>query len=124
MARILIVDDEASIRFATSNYLSACGHHVDVSDGVDSAVARLATAHYELVIADVRLSGALSYDGLEILDVIRARWPETRVVFLTAYASSLLDAKLIERGASAVIQKPTPLAEVARLASELVGDRG
>jgi DNA-binding response OmpR family regulator len=120
MAKILIVDDESSILFATRDYLTACGHEVDAADALEDAKEMFLRERYELVIADLRLSGSSSYDGLELLDVVRRARPGTPFVLLTAYGSADVQATLLARGASALVHKPTPLAELARLATELV----
>jgi CheY-like chemotaxis protein len=123
MAKILIVDDEKSILFATRDYLTTCGHEVHAADALDTALALIARSPYDLVIADLRLSGSLSYDGLELFDALRLTSPETPFVFLTAYGSGVVEQRLVQRGVRAVIHKPTPLADIAKLASELTGRR-
>jgi DNA-binding NtrC family response regulator len=119
MANILLVDDERSIVFATSDYLRARGHHVDVANELDAAKHLLLYRRYALVIADLRLSGSSSMEGLELLDFVHAQAKGTAFVLLTAYGSSKIVASATARGAR-VVHKPTPLADLAKLTSELV----
>lgn len=118
--RILVVDDEEAIRDATREYLSALGYHVDAAQEREEAEALLATGDYSLVIADMRLTGVHGREGLELVGYLRERCPWARVVVLTAYGSPDLEAEARRRGADAFIQKPVPLAELARLAGLLV----
>jgi CheY-like chemotaxis protein len=118
--RILVVDDEEAIRDATREYLSALGYHVDAAQEREEAEAMLATGDYALVIADMRLTGVHGREGLELVGYLRERCPWSRVVVLTAYGSPELESEARRRGADAFIQKPVPLAELARLAGLLV----
>jgi len=118
--RILVVDDEEAIRDATREYLSALGYEVDAAQEREEAEALLTTATYSLVIADMRLTGVHGREGLELVGYLRERCPWARVVVLTAYGSPDLEAEARRRGADAFLQKPVPLAELARLAGLLV----
>lgn len=118
--RILVVDDEEAIRDATREYLTALGYHVDAAQEREEAEALLTAATYSLVIADMRLTGVHGREGLELVGYLRERCPWARVVVLTAYGSPDLEAEARRRGADAFLQKPVPLAELARLAGLLI----
>ncbi len=120
--RILIVDDEEAIRDATREYLTALGYQVDAAQEREEAEALLTTNHYSLVICDLRLTGVHGKEGLELVGYLRERCPWARVVMLTAYGSPDLEAEAQRRGADVFLQKPVPLAELARLAS-ILGQR-
>lgn len=120
--RILVVDDEEAIRDATREYLTALGYVVDAAQEREEAEAMLATGEYSLVIADMRLTGVHGREGLELVGYLRERCPWARIVVLTAYGSPDLEAEARRRGADAFIQKPVPLAELARLAGLLTRD--
>jgi DNA-binding response OmpR family regulator len=120
MATILIVDDERSILFAASDYLRARGYEVDAAEELETAKDLLLHRDYALVIADLRLSGSSSNEGLELLDLVREANQATPFVLLTAYGSADVVAAILARGASVVVHKPTPLAELARVTSELL----
>src|SRR5215510_14458378 len=83
--RILLVDDEQAILFAMRDYFMAYGYEVDCSREVEEAEALLANIHYDVVIADLRLTGLNGTEGLRILDYVRERCPWTSVIILTAY---------------------------------------
>src|SRR5262245_27338783 len=83
MSRLLIVDDEDSIRLALKTALSA-RHQVDEAADGESALVRLAQQGYDLVLTDFKM-GAVS--GLEVLRQAKAGQPGCAVVLLTAHGS-------------------------------------
>jgi DNA-binding NtrC family response regulator len=118
--RLLIVDDEAAIVAAARSYLTSHGYRVDGAGEREEAEAMLATTRYELVVLDMRMTGAHGREGLELLSYVRERCPWTRAVVLTAYGSTELEEEARRRGALAFLQKPVPLAELALTADLLL----
>ncbi|MCU0618853.1 MAG: response regulator, partial [Gemmatimonadaceae bacterium] len=107
-ARILVVDDDESIRVAMARYLRRGGYEVEVAiDGVD-ADSRLGAsgAPFDAMICDVRMPGL---DGSEVLDRALTRDPFLAVVMLTAVNDAPLAADLLGRGASDYLVKPVEL---------------
>ncbi|HTY42419.1 MAG TPA: response regulator [Thermoanaerobaculia bacterium] len=119
--RILIVDDEEPILFAMREYFATKGYAVDCARETQEAEALLAKNRYALAILDLRLSGTPGAEGLDVIASVRARSRETRIILLTAYGSREIEAEARRRGADAFLQKPKPLAEVAQIASTLMG---
>ena len=115
MPRILIVDDEESICFSMSEYFSLHGYQVDCARERQEAETLLAQTPYEVVIEDLRLGGTRNTEGLEIVELIRSRHPSTRIVVLTAYGTTEMEAEARKRGADAFLHKPKPLADVAQV---------
>jgi DNA-binding response OmpR family regulator len=111
--RLLVVEDEAVVRMALRKYFVAEGFEVDCACELEEAEALIVTSHYELVIADLRLSSNYAAAGLEILRFVRHHSRDTRVVILTA--STAPDAQRTARalGADAFLQKPMALADIA-----------
>jgi len=118
--RILLVDDEASIRFAVSDYLSARGFSVDCACDLVEATALLGRCDYAVVVADLRLRATGDEGGLELLLYVRDRYPSARTVLLTAYGSPAIELEARRRGAEAVLLKPQPLSEIARIIDGLL----
>jgi CheY-like chemotaxis protein len=119
-AHILVVDDEVPILFAMREYFTPLGYRVDCAREREEAEALLAHTHYQVVIADLRLSGINSNEGLEILGFIQQRTTNTRIVVLTAYGSPQLEMEARRRGADAFLHKPKPLSEVAEVVARLL----
>ena len=118
--RILIVDDSSSVRFALADYLRGLGHSVDCAVEREEAEALLVNRRYSIIISDLRLTSVHGAEGLELIDLAREVCPETPSILLTAYASSELEREASRRGATVVLQKPKPLAEVAQVVTALL----
>lgn len=84
MARILIVDDDADLRFIMEHVLIDAGYRVDVAPSMSSAIGLLQSRAYDLVIADGKLPDGTGFD---IAD--RAGELSTKSVILTGYAFTL-----------------------------------
>lgn len=108
MSRILIVDDEDSIRLALRTALSA-RHQVDEAADGESALVRLAQHGYDLVLTDLRM-GAV--DGLEVLRQAKAGQPGCVVILLTAYGSVDNAVVAMKAGADDYLTKPFRLEEL------------
>src|SRR5512143_4317218 len=66
-SRLLVVDDEAAIRFALTEYFRESGWLVDAAAEREGAEALLACTEYAVVIADLRLTGIYGMEGLDII---------------------------------------------------------
>ena len=112
--RLLIVDDQATILFAMREYFTAFGHAVDCAPTLADAIQLLSTHAYDAVVADLCLTGNECRQGLQVVGFARARSPRTRVMLLSAYVSDELEREAVAMGASVVLRKPQPMAEIAR----------
>jgi DNA-binding NtrC family response regulator len=101
--RILIVDDEPTIRFSLAELLGADGHDVEEAEHAPAALARLEDAPADLVITDLRMP---AMDGLELLAEVRSRHPDTLVVLLTAHGDERMAVTALRSGAYGYIPKP------------------
>jgi DNA-binding NtrC family response regulator len=118
--RLLIVDDEALITFSMRRYFMAQGFEVDCAAELEEAEKLVEAACYDAVIADLRLSGLGSTEGLELIAFVRAKCPGTRAILLTSYGSPEVEAAARDRGAHAVILKPKPLPDLAQVVVSLL----
>jgi len=84
MTRVLVVDDDVTVREVVVTYLRAAGHQVDeIADG-EGALALLRDHPADLVVLDLMLPGI---DGLEVCERLRARGDDLPVIMLTALGS-------------------------------------
>ena len=120
LGRLLIVDDEAAIRFALVEYFRGSGWTVDAASEKEEAEALLACTRYAVVIADLRLTGIHGVEGLDIVQWSRHLRPETRVVLLTGNATPEIEAEARRLGADAFLQKPLPLPQLEAIVDGLV----
>lgn len=122
--RILIVDDEASILFAMSEYLTVRGYAVDCARDLDEAAELLGRRTYGVVVADLRLSATRDEEGFDVFAHVRDRCPSARTVLLTAYGSPTIEREARRRGVDVVLLKPQPLSEIALIVDGLLaGER-
>jgi NtrC-family two-component system response regulator AlgB len=101
--RVLIIDDEKSIRSSTSAALRAEGHHADIADSSIVAVLKLQEEAYDLAFLDLRLGDE---DGLEVLEALKRTQPNLVVVVFTAYASISSAVSAMQKGAFDYLEKP------------------
>jgi DNA-binding response OmpR family regulator len=121
--RILLVEDEAAVLTALRKFFTRAGYDVDGARELEEAEALIVTSHYDLVIADLRLSWSYSVEGLQILRFVRQHSRGTRVIILTAFGEPEIQRSAQLLGAEAFLQKPAPLPEIAATVERLVGGR-
>ena len=121
--RILIVDDEELIVLAMRRYFEGLGYAVDSAHELEEAQALLATRRYDLVIADLRLTGIGGVEGLQIVSDIHRRAADTRVILLSAYGTPEIERESYKRGADAFLHKPKSMMEIASVAVNLLAQR-
>jgi two-component system response regulator PilR (NtrC family) len=103
-ARILVCDDEASLREMLQILLRREGYQVDVVDGVHAARDQLGSSDpYDVVITDLVMPDGT---GMEVLDAVRARSNDTQILMITAYATTEQAVEAMRRGAYDYVQKP------------------
>ncbi len=117
---ILVVDDEAPIRFALKEYLSSQGLEVTCAGAVWEAEALLCTHEYAVAIVDLRLAGNYGLEGLEVLSGIRTRYPQTRTILLSANISPEVEQTARELGIDVLLHKPMLLSGVATIVFDLI----
>jgi DNA-binding response OmpR family regulator len=118
--RLLVVDDEEAILLAVRDYFSHRGFDVSCARDPVEAGRHLDGGAYDGVIADLRLSGSDSLEGLQIIERVRARSPVTRTIIVTAYGSLEAEREARRHGVDAFLHKPVPLAEIARVVTSLI----
>ena len=117
--RILVVDDEASLRSIVSALLERSGYAVTVAASAEQALSLLhEQVAFDLVLSDIMMPGT---DGLSLLDSICADFPGTPVVMCTAVQDVHVTTNAFRRGAIDYLLKPferTQLESVVKRAIE------
>ena len=110
MARILLAEDDDSLRRFLTRGLEAAGHDViDVRDGT-TAVAALEAGPYDLLIADIVMPGT---DGIELARIAAGEMPCLKVMFITGFAAVALKAQsMAESKGGKVLSKPFHLKDL------------
>lgn len=119
MKKILIVDDEPTILFSLFHLFSRKDVTVVTCNRIEEAEKALARYKFDLVIADIRLSGIEGIEGLELLTYIKKLHPETPVIIMTAYGTAEIKKDAYRRGAFYYFEKPFDINILADKAYEL-----
>jgi DNA-binding NtrC family response regulator len=103
MAHILVVDDETRIRQAVTRLLEHHHHRVTAVESGEAAIAKIGADPADVAILDINLPGI---DGVETLRQIRAKDPDTLVIFMTAFASVRSAVDAMKAGGFDYLTKP------------------
>ena len=109
MEKILIVDDERSMRDVLSIMLKRAGYAVTVAEDGEEAIAQFGKEIFDLVITDLKMPKG---SGLEVLKAVKAAAPETVVLMITAFASAESAVEAMKQGAYDYLTKPFQIDEV------------
>ena len=110
-ARIMVVDDEARICDNVEKILSKNNYEVTRASSADEALEKMSRESFNLLISDIVMPGR---NGLELLKDVKAQWPLTKAVMMTAYASTDTAIKAVRLGALDYIPKPFTPDELRR----------
>ncbi|HYI95172.1 MAG TPA: sigma-54 dependent transcriptional regulator, partial [Bryobacteraceae bacterium] len=117
VGRILLVEDDDSLRRATQAQLEKCGYETAVSADVPEALAVLERQPVDLVLTDMNLPGM---SGMDLLERIRIEYPETSVVIITAFGTIETAVAAIKAGAYDYITKPVHPDELKALVNRVM----
>lgn len=100
---ILVIDDEASIRRATTLALEASGHYVEAVENSALALSALKEERFDLALLDLHLG---KENGLQVLPTLQQAQPGLPVVMFTAQASVAAAVEATQKGAVDFLEKP------------------
>ncbi|HEY3816688.1 MAG TPA: sigma-54 dependent transcriptional regulator [Polyangiaceae bacterium] len=103
MSRVLVIDDDASLRFTLEAVLSDAGLVVETCDGGASGLAAFEARGADVVLTDLAMP---EMDGMEVLARMRASDPSVPVMMLTAHGSERVAVGAMKAGAFDYIPKP------------------
>ena len=103
MAKILIIDDEATILQVMTALLKTRGHEVVSSTGGDAACDLIAQGGHDLMISDIRMS---PIDGMKFLAIAKEKHPAIPVIMMTGYASITTATDALKLGVFDYVLKP------------------
>jgi two-component system response regulator PilR (NtrC family) len=109
VSRILVVDDEQSMREMLAIMLRKEGYEIVTAEGRRQAAAVLGNETVDMVITDVKLRDG---DGIEILRHVKAASPETIVIVMTAFGTTEIAVAARKLGAEAYVLKPFDVDEL------------
>lgn len=102
-AKILIVDDEGTMRAMCRYALENSGYRVVEAVSGQEALVRLKQEHFPVMLTDAIMPGM---SGLALLDKMRSNYPDTAVIIMTGSSTESSDADILDRGAAGFLKKP------------------
>lgn len=116
MARILVVDDEKSLRLLYELEFTQDGHEVDLASNADQGIEKVRANEYDVVILDIRMPGK---DGLEALGEMLAERRDVKVIINSAYTT--YKDNFMSWAAEDYVVKSSDLTELKKKVNEVLG---
>jgi putative two-component system response regulator len=109
VTRILIVDDEETIRLALRKFLRSRGYEVEIAGSGEQAMQILNKASFSLMLCDVRMPGMT---GVQLVPLARENDRDLAIIMLTAVNDAATATEVLSSGASDYLMKPVELADL------------
>ena len=116
--RILVVDDEASIRDLLSKTLALAEYQVDTAADAPSALDRVRGAEYDLMIADLKMPGM---DGLTLIRQVKRIRADLPVIIITGFSTESSAIEAVNLGVAGYLIKPFRVPQVLAAAAKALG---
>lgn len=118
MARILLAEDDVSMRGFLTTALENAGHEVEARvDGLDALDALKGGAKFDLLLADIVMPGM---DGIELSQKAGELYPDMRVMFITGFAAVAMGATEAQKNQARVLSKPFHLKDLVDQVNRLL----
>lgn len=117
--RVLVVDDEASIRDLLSKTLALAEYDVDLAPDGRTALERLRILPYDLLITDLKMPGV---DGLAVIREARRLKADIPVIIITGYSTEASAIEAVNLGVSGYLTKPFRVPRVLAAAAKALGE--
>lgn len=117
--RVLVVDDESGIRDLLSKILARAEYDVDVSQDGHSALERMRSGWYDLLISDLKMP---DMDGLTVIREARRYRADLPVIIVTGFSSESIAIEALNLGVCGYLTKPFGMPEVLKAASKALGE--
>ena len=117
--RVLVVDDEASIRDLLSKTLALAEYDVDVAPDGRSALERMRMYPYDLLIADLKMPGM---DGLTVIREAKRYKADLPVIIITGYSTEASAIDAVNLGVAGYLTKPFRVPQVLAAAAKALGE--
>lgn len=119
LKKILIVDDEETLTFSLYQAFIKAPYDCEVvtASSAEEALEKLEDGYFDLVITDIAMPGI---DGLELLSIIKSRFPDTKVIIITAYGTDEREERAYKIGAEKYIEKPFDISELRNLVFKII----
>jgi DNA-binding NtrC family response regulator len=116
--KVLVVDDQESMRAMLSDLLSLMGLESRTVSGGEEALRELEQREVDLVITDLNMP---VMDGMQLMKRIKARRPDLPVIVITGYGTFHTEKQVLAGGADGYIPKPCTINRVQETVSSALG---
>lgn len=117
--RVLVVDDEASIRDLLAKTLALAEYDVDLAPDGRTGLERLRILPYDLLITDLKMPGV---DGLAVIREARRLKPDIPVIIITGFSTEASAIEAVNLGVSGYLTKPFRVPRVLAVAAKALGE--
>jgi len=101
--RVMFVDDEEGVRISWNRFLSQHGFDVTTAEDGARAISKLREEPVDVVVSDLKMPGV---DGIQLLEWIHDKRPETQFILLTGYGNDEVERTVRQLGAFDYLNKP------------------
>lgn len=115
--RILVADDEPSVRDLLGRVLERAGHQVVTVESGEAALLRLARESFDILVVDKNLPGM---DGLDVMRLVRDHHPHLRAVMITAYPTPASEKLAKDLGVHSYVTKPFGIVTIVSAVDEAI----
>jgi DNA-binding NtrC family response regulator len=109
MAKFLVVDDNPEVLKLVANILETNEYEVETASRGESAIKKLDSNDYDMVLTDLRMP---DIDGMQVLEHVKSRASKTMCIILTGHGTIKSSVKAIKKGAFDYITKPVSSSEL------------
>jgi excisionase family DNA binding protein len=117
--RVLVADDEASIRELLAKTLALAEYDVETAPDGRAAVERLRVGHYDLLIADLKMPGL---DGLTLIREAKRLKADLPVIIITGFSTESSAIEAVNLGVAGYLTKPFRVPQVLAAAARALGE--
>ncbi len=118
-SRVLVVDDESSIRELLAKTLALAEYDVDTAPDGRAAIERLRLGHYDLLIADLKMPGM---DGLTLIREAKRLKADIPVIIITGFSTESSAIEAVNLGVAGYLTKPFRVPQVLAAAARALGE--
>src|SRR3974377_1413084 len=118
--RLLIVDDELSVRDSLAKWFLEEGSDVATAESANEALPRVAESAFDVALVDIKMRGT---DGIELQRRLHEIYPDMLVIIMTGYASVETAIAALKNGRYDYVNKPLDPDEIAHLVAKAMAHR-
>ena len=118
--KLLIVDDELSVRDSLAKWFTEEGYDVATAESANEALTRVAELTFDVALVDIKMRGT---DGIELQRRLHEIYPDMLVIIMTGYASVETAIAALKNGAFDYVNKPLDPDEIAHLVAKAMSHR-